>query len=225
MPATIRLLIGDDHVLVLEGLRKLLETHFEIAGIATDGRELVAAATRLEPDVVLTDMSMPLLNGIEATRQIRAAVPNTKVIMLTQNVDREYARAAFDAGASGYVVKQSAVTELVDAVRRVVGGEYYVSPLLVNSASTDTPDRKKNPRELFGASLTPRQREVLQLVAEGKSGKEIAYILNVSVKTVDFHKSDIMQRLGIHTTAELTRYALEHGIAERRPQKTGTDTI
>jgi DNA-binding NarL/FixJ family response regulator len=216
MSKATRVLIGDDHVLVLEGLRRVLADHFEVAGTATDGRELVAAATRLEPDVVLTDMSMPLLNGIEATRQIRAALPNAKVIMLTQNVDRDYARAAFDAGAAGYVVKQSAVTELVDAVQRVVAGEFYVSPLLIDKGGAERLDRKVNPRELFGATLTPRQREVLQLVAEGKSGKEIAYLLNVSVKTVDFHKADIMQRLGIHSTAELTRYALEHGIAERR---------
>jgi DNA-binding NarL/FixJ family response regulator len=217
MSKTTRVLIGDDHVLVLEGLRRVLQDHFEISGTATDGRELVAAAKQLEPDVVLTDMSMPLLNGIEATRQIRAAVPNARIIVLTQNVDRDYARAAFDAGAAGYVVKQSAVTELVDAVRRVVAGEFYVSPLLVDKNAAGAVDRKVNPRELFGATLTPRQREVLQLVAEGKSGKEIAYLLNVSVKTVDFHKADIMQRLGLHSTAELTRYALEHGIAERRP--------
>jgi DNA-binding NarL/FixJ family response regulator len=160
---------------------------------------------------------MPLLNGIEATRQIRSALPTAKVIMLTQNMDRDYARAAFDAGASGYVVKQSAVTDLVDAVRRVATGEFYVSPLLIDKGAVARLDGKVNPRELFGATLTPRQREVLQLVAEGKSGKEIAFILNVSVKTVDFHKADIMQRLGLHSTAELTRYALEHGIAERRP--------
>ena len=217
MSNTIRVLIGDDHVVVLEGLRRVLEDHFDIAGTATDGRELVEAAKQFQPDVVLSDMSMPLLNGIEATRQIRTALPATKVIMLTQNVDRDYARAAFEAGAAGYVVKQSAVTELVAAVNRVVAGEFYVSPLLVDRSTLARLDPRVNPRELFGATLTPRQREVLQLVAEGKSGKEIAYILNVSVKTVDFHKGDIMQRLGIHSTAELTRYALEHGIAERRP--------
>jgi DNA-binding NarL/FixJ family response regulator len=216
MAVTVRVLIGDDHVVVLEGLRRILQEHFEVVGTATDGRELVEAVKRLEPDVVLTDISMPMLNGIEATRQIHSALPKTKIIMLTQNVDRDYARAAFEAGAGGYVAKQSAVTELVDAVRHVVAGDYYISPLLRDKGINSPVERKVNPRELFGASLTPRQREVLQLVAEGKSGKEIAYILNVSVKTVDFHKADIMQRLGLHSTAELTRYALEHGIAERR---------
>ncbi|HET8547057.1 MAG TPA: response regulator transcription factor, partial [Bryobacteraceae bacterium] len=169
MQKTIRVVIGDDHVLVLEGLHKILEEHFEIVGTATNGRELVAAANRLAPDVVLADMSMPILNGVEAARQILAAQPKAKIIMLTQNVDRDNAHAAFDAGAAGYVVKQSAVKELVDAVRRVVAGEYYVSPLLVNRDTAAHLDSRTNPRDLFTRSLTARQREVLQLVAEGKS--------------------------------------------------------
>ena len=207
-----RLLIGDDHPLVLEGVRRVLEKEFEIAGVAGDGRALVDAAKRLQPDLVLLDIAMPLLNGIEAARQIRQAVPRAKLIFITQHQDRNYIQAAFRAGASGYVLKQSAPTDMLTALRDALAGRFFVTSSLLQGLPAALFDPERNPGDLFGSSLTPRQREVLQLVAEGKSAKEIADILKISPKTVEFHKSVIMDELGMRTTAELTRFAVAHGI-------------
>lgn len=207
-----RILLGDDHGLIIEGLRSLLAKEFEVVGVASNGRELIAETERLKPDAVLLDISMPILNGMEAARQIRNATPNVKLMFVTQKSDREYVRAALRIGVSGYILKQSVVGELVPALREVLAGHYYVAPLLSKGIPDAMLHRRENPGELFGQSLTPRQREVLQLVAEGKSNKEIAAVLNVSIKTVDFHKARLTEELGLRTTAELTRYALEHGI-------------
>lgn len=207
-----RILLCDDHGLILEGLRTLLEKEYDIVGVATNGRDLVTDVDQLKPDVVLLDLSMPILNGMEAARQIRARNPEVKIVVVTQKSDREYVQAALRVGASAYVLKQAATTEIRSALREVLAGRYYVTPALRKGIPDAVYNPTKNPSELFGNALTPRQREVLQLVAEGKSNKEIAAILNVSVKTVDFHKAAITEELGLHSTAELTRYAIEHGI-------------
>jgi DNA-binding NarL/FixJ family response regulator len=209
-----RLLLADDHSILLEGIRRLVEADFEIIGTASDGRELVSAAARLQPDVVVLDIGMPLLNGIDAARQILNNTPEAKIVVLTQHSDVAYIRAAFHVGVSAYLLKQSAAAELLPALRAVLEGGSYVSRTITDSV----PDLKEggDPRTLLthrsARELTPRQREVLQLVAEGKAAKEIAAVLGISVKTVEFHKAAIMDELGMRSTAELTRYAIAHGI-------------
>lgn len=207
-----RILLGDDHGLILEGLRHVLEKDFEVVGVALNGRELVSEAEHLRPDAILLDVSMPILNGMEAGRQIKTRNSQVKLIFVTQRSDRDYVQAALRMGASGYILKQGAAAEVRSALKEVLAGRYYVSPALRKGIPDALYDPTKNPSELFGNALTPRQREVLQLVAEGKSNKEIAGILNVSVKTIDFHKAAIMETLGLHSTAELTRFALQRGI-------------
>ena len=207
-----RILLGDDHALILEGLRSILHRDFEIIGTATDGRQVVAQALRLHPDAVLLDISLPLLNGVEAARQIKAAMPESKIVFISQNTNREYVRVAFGLGASAYVAKDGLPSEVVPALRAALAGRYYVSPSLLSGIPQGFFNSDQKLIDFFGTSLTPRQREVLQLVSEGKSNKEIAEILKVSLKTVDFHKAKLMDELGLRTTAELTRYAVEHGI-------------
>ena len=207
-----RLLLADDHQLLIDGLRKLLEPEFELVDTVSDGRSAVATFERLHPDLLLMDVGLPLLNGIEATRQLKHHHPEARVLILTQHTDRIYVEEAFHAGASGYVLKQAAARELVDAIRSVLQGHYYISKLIAAGLGGEF-DPTKNPASLFGGRLTPRQREVLQLIAEGKSMKEMAEILRISVRTVEFHKNGIMAELGFRTTAELTRYAVEQGIS------------
>ena len=206
-----RILLADDHSLVLEGFRRILEDQCEVVGTAENGRALLEAASRLKPNVVLLDISMPLLNGIDATRHLKKVSPDVKVIFVTMHADPAYLNEAFKAGASGYLLKRSAGTELIQAIQSVLGGNFYVTPLLtkglVNSVISEAavlPTRQ--------SILTPRQREVLQLVAEGKAVKEIAQLLNISPKTVEFHKAQIMEQLDLRTTAELTKYAMAHGL-------------
>jgi DNA-binding NarL/FixJ family response regulator len=208
-----RLLLVDDHELFLDGMRKLLEADFELVGAVSDGRSAVDAFERLQPDLVLMDIGLPLLNGIEAARQVKRNFPEAAILFVTMQTDRIYVEEAFRAGGSGYVLKQAAARELVEAIRTVLAHRFYVSPMSEVKTGALPPDSARNPTDLFGGQLTPRQREVLQLVAEGKSMKEIAQILKISVRTVEFHKNGIMQELGFRTTAELTRYAFEHGIA------------
>jgi len=208
-----RLLMADDHTLVLEGFRRLLEAEFDLVGTAEDGQRLVALATELKPDVVLLDISMPVLNGFEACRRIRKVLPTAKMIFVTMHTDPAYATEAFRLGASGYVLKRSAVSELNEAIKQAIKGKRYLTPLLTQ----DLPDHKNTlppDPKTFGSMLTARERQVLQLVAEGQSAKEIAGVLNISPKTVEFHKSGIMQKLSLHTTAELTRYAIRNGMVE-----------
>jgi len=203
-----RILIAEDHTLMAEGLRKLLECEFESVQTVENGRQLLDAVAVSKPDVVLIDIGMPLLNGIEATRRFSKMSPTTKVVIVTAHNDPQYVVESFRAGATGFVVKRCAVSELVTAIRRVLSGHTYVTPLVADRAVEAARDARP-----VGPSLTSRQREVLQLVAEGCTAKEIANVLKLSVKTAVFHKMAIMDRLGLRTTAELTRYALEHGIA------------
>lgn len=208
-----RLLLADDHALMLEGLLRLLSGEFEIAGTATDGRAVLEEAKRLNPDVVVLDVSMPELNGIEAARRLSTMVPTAKIVFVTQQLDPAYVHAAFAAGAMGYVAKQSAAKDLVEAIRMALDDRYYVTPLVSQGESGGNGgDSIRNPAELFGAELTPRQREVLQLVAEGKSTKEISTALKISIKTVEFHRNNLMDELGVRSIAELTRYAVSRGI-------------
>jgi len=203
-----RVLLADDHALVAAGLSKLLENEFDLVGAVADGRALVAAVQDNQPDVVLLDISMPNLNGLEAARQIRMASPVCKLVFVTVHSEAAYVAEAFRAGASGYVLKRCAASELSKAVHEVLSEMIYLTPLIARTAV----------ESVFNASahqstgLSARQREVLQLVAEGYSAKEIAGFLKISSKTVEFHKGLVMKKLDLHSVAELTRYALEHGI-------------
>jgi len=196
---------------VAEGLRSLLEPEFELVGVVQDGRSLIAEAARIRPEVIVLDISMPLLNGIEAAQQIHKSDPNVKLIFLTMHADVAFVREAFRAGASGYLLKRAAVSELVTAIRETLKGRSYLTPLITHETLHFFLDK---PPEAVTAQgeLTLRQREVLQLVAEGRSIKEIASILHISPKTAAFHKYRIMDQLGLRTTAELTQYAIKHGI-------------
>lgn len=208
-----RLLLADDHTLMLEGLARLLASEFEIVGTVKNGRLLLAEAERLRPDVIVLDIGMPEMNGIEAARRLTRILPSAKIVFVTQQLDPAYVHAAFSAGGKGYVSKQSAGTELVHAIRTVLRDSYYVTSLAGQEARDVLAlDPKKNPAGMFGARLTPRQREVLQLVAEGRTTKQIAIALNISPKTVEFHRNSLMEELGVRSTAELTRYALSRGI-------------
>lgn len=207
-----RILLADDHKIVAEGLRSILETEFELLGIVEDGRTLLEHARRLQPDVVVADISMPLLNGIDAVEQLKKSDPAIKVIILTMHPDVVYATRALAAGASGYVLKHSAASELIDAVKAALNGKVYITPIIagaVLASLLETPPKGRKAR----AHLTPRQREVLQLVAEGRSAKEIGAILHISPRTVEFHKDRIKEDLNLQTQAELVQYALKHGLA------------
>lgn len=206
-----RVLLADDHTLVLDGYRKLLEGSCDIVGAAEDGRTLLKMAHQFQPDIVTLDISMPHLNGIDAARKLYKDLPDTRIIFVTMHADQAYVTEAFKAGAKGYLLKRSAGSELVQAIQAVMSGHNYITPLiakgLVHAAVTG-----RKPSLKLSDSLTPRQREVLQLVAEGNTVKEIAAALDISPKTVEFHKTQLMDQLDLHTTAELTRYALTHGL-------------
>jgi DNA-binding NarL/FixJ family response regulator len=208
-----RLLLADDHRVVAEGLRGLLDSCFDVVGIVSDGRELLSAATRLDPDVVVLDVSMPSLNGIEAALHLRDAKSRAKVIFLTMHREVIYATLALEAGASGYVLKHAAASELVTAIQEALKGGTYISPQIagdvLKASRRDTPAVN----DLLG-ELTPRQREVLQLVAEGRSAKEIAALLHISRRTAEFHKARAMEALGLQTTAELIQYAIRMGLTD-----------
>ena len=206
-----KVLLADDHSLVLEGFRRILEDECEIVGTVEDGRALLESAARLKPHVVLLDISMPLLNGIDATRQLKRTMPDIKIIFVTMHADPAYLNEAFKAGASGYLLKRSAGSELAQAIHSVLEGHYFVTPLLTKGLVTSAIGDAPIPATRHSV-LTPRQREVLQLVAEGKAVKEIAQLLNISPKTVEFHKAQIMEQLDLRTTAELTKYAMAHGL-------------
>ena len=206
-----RVLLADDHRILAEGLRSLLEPEFELVEIVEDGRTLVARAKELLPDVIVADITMPLLNGIEAVLQLKKADVPAKVVFLTMHQDVTYAAKAFELGASGFVLKHSAPSELVTAIREALAGRTYVTPLIAGDlmqAYRDGATKQQEPP----AELTPRQRESLQLFAEGRSAKEVARILHISPRTAEFHKASIMKLLGIRTTAELAQYAVRHGI-------------
>ena len=202
-----RLLIADDHTLLAEACKDLLQPEFEIVGIVNNGRELLRMGAELKPDVVIVDVAMPQLNGLDAGEQIKRLIPSVKLIFLTMNLDPEVAAEAFRRGASGYVVKNSAAEELVSAIRRVLKGDSYLSPFITK----DTVRFLMSSRKTYEVEkqITARQKEVLQLLAEGLSMKEIANVLNLKPGTVAFHKYRIMEALGTKTNAELIQYALK----------------
>ncbi|MCC6368277.1 MAG: response regulator transcription factor [Bryobacterales bacterium] len=204
-----RVLLADDHPVVTEGLRRMLESDFEIAGIVENGRELIKQAEALRPDLIIADISMPLLNGLEAARQIKKLLPKTKIIFLTMHDEVAYAADAFQSGADGYVIKSSAGKELLSAVGEVLAGKTYVPPVL-HEIELHPPSAKTG--HAPKTAPTGRQQEVLQLFAEGHTIKEIAHILNISPRTVEFHKYRLMEELNIRTSAELVQYALKHRI-------------
>jgi len=205
MPKT-RVLLADDHTLVAEALKSLLAEPFDLVGVVHDGRALVEAAEKLRPDVIVTDISMPLLNGLEAVRQLHERRPETRIIVLTMHRDTHLAASAFRAGVSGYLLKISPSEELVTAIREVAQGRSYVTTLLAKDLINLLMDTA-TPRE-NEAPLTARQREVLQLIAEGRTMKEVAGLLNISPRTAESHKYDIMQALSVRTTAELVQCAI-----------------
>ncbi len=229
---TITVLLVEDHTIVREGLRALLkmEADLELAGEAANGREAVQEALRLGPDVIVMDLAMPGLNGLEGTRQILAARPRTKILILSAHCDDSYVEQAMALGASGYLVKQSSAHVLSTAIRTVHRGGTYYSPMIarrikdLRQHSSRLSHRATEPDPIH---LTPREREVLQLVAEGKANKETAGALHISIKTVEKHRQSLMDKLAIHDTAGLTRYAIESGVIESSVQGTtlpsGTD--
>ncbi|MGO9468091.1 MAG: response regulator [Isosphaeraceae bacterium] len=206
-----RILLADDHRILAEGVRGLLEPEFELVGIVSDGRELVEAAISLRPDLIVADISMPSLNGIDAVAQIRQAEVTCRVVFLTMQRDVSYARRAMEAGASGYVLKHSAHDELVKAIRAALRGQTYVTPLIAGELLRSYQEDGPQPPNAAGR-LTPRQREVLQLSAEGRSAKEVASLLHISTRTAEFHRSRVMKVLGARTAAELVQYAIRNGI-------------
>jgi DNA-binding NarL/FixJ family response regulator len=203
----ITVLLADDHTIVREGLRTMLELepNLQVLGEAANGRQAVALAGKLRPDVVLMDFSMPLLNGVEATRQVLAAAPATKVVMLSAHGDDLYVAKAAEAGAVGFLLKQASARDVCRTIEEVAAGKK-----LLSAPPSRPPERfrKKIPQ------LTPREREVLQLIAEGKANKQTAAELGISIKTVEKHRENLMAKLGLHATAELTRYAIGAGIIE-----------
>jgi DNA-binding NarL/FixJ family response regulator len=207
----IKVLLAEDHTVVAEGLQSLLKDSFDLVGMVHDGRALLDAAEKLRPDVIVTDISMPLLNGLDAVRQIRASRPETRFIILTMHRDTHLAAEAFRAGVSGYLLKVSPVEELVKAIREVAQGRSYVTTLLAKDLINLLIEAGAAQRE-GGSALTPRQREVLQLIAEGRTMKEVAGILEISPRTAESHKYDIMQALSVRTTAELIQCAIRMGL-------------
>lgn len=206
-----RVLLADDHTLVLAGFVKLLEDSCEVVGLVEDGRALLDAVQQLQPDIAIVDISMPLLNGIEACSRVRAASPQTKLIIVTMHAAMPYVQAAFKAGAAGYVLKRSATDELLQAIRTVRSGNYYVTPLMTKEVVNVL---VKGPSDSNASldDLSTRQREILQLVAEGYTVKEIAGQLGLSPRTVEFHKGRTMQQLQVRSTAELVKYAIAHAL-------------
>jgi DNA-binding NarL/FixJ family response regulator len=201
-----RILIAEDHTVVAQALEALLKDTFDIVGVVHDGRALMSASEELRPDVILADISMPLLNGLDAIRQIRADRPQSRIIVLTMHRETQLAAEAFRAGASGYLLKISPGEELIDAIRQVSEGRCYITPLVAKDLITLLLEAGEPGK---GASpLTSRQREVLQLIAEGRTMKEVASILEISPRTAESHKYEMMQVLAVKTTAELIQYAV-----------------
>ena len=208
-----RVLIADDHLMVAQALKSLLSVEFDLVGVVEDGRALVEAARTLRPDVIVADVTMPHLNGIDALVQLRKGGDQTPVVFLSMHRDATFARRALEAGASGFVLKHSAPAELVTAIRAALDGKTYLTPQLageVLDALRRGPGQAADPI----GTLTPRQREVLQLLAEGLSAKEAAARLGISARTVEFHKYQTMESLGIATNAELIHFAIKHGLVE-----------
>src|SRR3984885_545310 len=208
----LRILLADDHALVRQGFRMILEAQpdMEIVGQAGNGREAVELAEKLHPDVVVMDVAMPELNGTEATRRLAASSPHTRVLALSMHKDSVYVREILRAGARGYLLKGSIDTDLINAVRAVAKGDGYISPGVSDAVLSDYRRHVTDPLDL----LTSREREVLQMIAESKTNKEIAVALNLSVYTVEAHRGKIMEKLNLHSTGELVRFALRNGLID-----------
>ena len=200
--------MADDHAIVAEGLQRLLEGTFEFVGRVSDGRALGEAAKRLLPAVVVTDISMPVLNGLDAARILKKEGVRSKIVFLTMHSDSNMVAEAFRAGASAYLLKQSAGEELTQAIEQVLVGRTYISPLIANDLISFLVDTRRQPSKFY-VELTRRQREVLQLIAEGRTMKEIAFQLGISARTAETHKYEMMQSLGVQTTADLIRHAIK----------------
>jgi len=211
---TLRVILADDHAIVREGLRAVLDKmgDVEVVGEAVDGREAVDLVRQLEPDIAVMDLSMPSLNGTDATRQIVDMGVGTRVIMMTMHADRHMVAETLKAGAMAYVLKNSAATELADAVRAVMVGNVYLSPKVAGVVVENFVRRQPTDQGPKASLLTPREREVLQLLAEGRTSKEIAATLHVGVKTIETHRSQIMDKLGLRSIAELTKFAVREGL-------------
>jgi DNA-binding NarL/FixJ family response regulator len=208
-----RVLIGDDHRLLREGLKSLLQKNgFEVAAETSDGRSAVKLAKKLSPDVVILDISMPQLNGIEATRQIRSEAPHAKIIVMSMHCGGHFVLAALHAGAAAYLLKDAAFEELLMAVKAVLQGQTYLSPAIAGVVVRASVRQPSSKRELLRRRISSREREVLQLLVEGKSTKEIASSLYVSVKTIETHRKQIMDKLELYSIAELTKYAIREGL-------------
>jgi DNA-binding NarL/FixJ family response regulator len=205
-----RILLADDHTLMAEALGHMLQTDFDVVGTVSDGRALIKAAAELKPELVVVDIGMPLLNGLDAADQLKALHPDIKVIFLTQNREPRFAVEAFRRNASGYLLKDSAASELTTAIREALNGRSYVSPVIAKGMIDHALNAE--PNDSGSRELSPREREVLQLLAEGKSMKEVASVLDISPRTVEFHKYRVMQLLGVKTNAELVQYAIRHGL-------------
>lgn len=204
-----RILLADDHQMVREGFKALLERQgFQVVGEASNGQEAVELAEKLRPDIAVVDLSMPLLNGVDATRQIARISPKTRTILLTMYKEDQYVLTALEAGVAGYILKTTAANDLVQAIRQVSRGMFYLSPEISQTVVEAYRAHTRLPSE----RLTTRERQVLQLVAEGKSTKEIAAVLGVSIKTADSHRTRLMRKLDIHDTAGLVRYAIRTGL-------------
>ena len=208
----IRILLADDHAVVRQGFKMILssQSDMEIVGEAGNGREVVELAENLKPDIVVMDVAMPELNGIEATRRLASSVPHARVVALSMHKDNVYVREILRAGARGYLLKDSVAGDLVSAIRAVAQGEGYISPAVSNAVLDDYRKHVTNPIDL----LSSREREVLQMLAEGKTNKEIAVVLNLSVYTVDAHRGRIMEKLNVHSINELVRFAVRNGLID-----------
>jgi DNA-binding NarL/FixJ family response regulator len=207
----IRVVLADDHVLVRQGLRSLLEREkFQVVAEASDGQEAIRLTQELSPDLAVIDISMPTLNGIEATRELARSCPKTKIILLTQHEEQHYVDEALQAGVRGYVLKSQAASDLVHAIQQVLRGGFYLSPGVSQAVVEAYRSRSEKPAD----PLSTRERQVLQLIAEGKTTKDVAALLGISVKTAESHRTRLMQKLDIHETASLVRYAVRRGIVQ-----------
>ncbi len=207
-----KILLADDHTIVRQGLKLIISSHadLQVIGEAANGREVLELAEKLKPDVILMDVAMPELNGIEATRRLREVSPRTKVLVLSMHKEAVYVREILKAGARGYILKDAIDTELISAIQSVARGDGYISPAISGTLLSDYRQNITNPLDL----LSSREREVLQLIAEGKTNKEVATRLNLSVYTVDSHRGKIMEKLNLHSTGELVRFAMKQGLVD-----------
>lgn len=209
-----RILLADDHTLLLEAFKRLLEPEYDVVGTVSDGQALLTSAQELKPDLIIIDIGMPQISGIEAARRIRESFPKAKLIFLTMNHDSEVAAEAFRIGGSGFLVKTSAASELLHAIREILRGGSYVTPGILKRTVSSV-RRQPRPKKDFH-ELTKRQREVVKLLGEGRSMREAALILNLTSRTIAFHKYRTMEQLHLKSTAELVQYAVEHGIVSPR---------